>query len=151
RSSIASGAHVMAAPIQFEVRPARTQMTAREELDRLLETCHRHGLLRLANDLIAANTDIARIVVSGLEKPGTLNAIQNLSVLLMALSCIPPAEFYRLVFAAADGAARLAACSHDGRAGSGARGVDATQHGEHDEHPPGLLGVYRLLRDEQLW
>lgn len=132
----------MAKPIQYEVRPARAGPTAREELDRLLETCHRHGLLRLANDLVAANTDIAKIIVAGLEKPGTLNAIQNLSVLLMALSCVPPAEFYRLVFALADGAARLAAHSRDGQAAHPA---------EDGEHPPGLWGTYRLLRDEQLW
>jgi uncharacterized protein YjgD (DUF1641 family) len=81
-------------------------------------------------------------VVGGLSKPGTLNAIQNLSVLLMALSCIPPAEFYRLVFAVADGAARLAVHSRDGH---------AARESEDGEHPPGLLGMYRLLRDEQLW
>jgi uncharacterized protein YjgD (DUF1641 family) len=132
----------MAKPIQYDVRPARAEPTAREELDRLLETCHRHGLLRLANDVVAANTDIARVIVGGLQKPGALNAIQNLSVLLMALSCIPPAEFYRVVFAVADGAARLAASSRDGH---------FTAASEDGEQPPGLLGVYRLLRDEQLW
>lgn len=126
----------MAKPIQYDIRPARAEPTAREELDRLLETCHRHGVLRLANDLVAANTDVAKVIVGGLQKPGTLNAIQNLSVLLMALSCIPPAEFYRLVFAVADGAARVAACSRDGEAQS---------------HREGLLGLYRLLQDEQLW
>lgn len=136
----------MAKPIQYEVRAAPTETTAREELERLLETCHRHGLLRFANDLVAANTDVAQIVVNGLQKPGTLNAIQNLSVLLMALSCIPPAEFYRLVFAAADGAARLAARSRDGQPGA-RQGEDHENH----EHPPGLLGLYQLLRDEQLW
>lgn len=132
----------MAKPIQYEPRPARIDATAREELDRLLETCHRHGVLRLANDLIAANTEVAQVIVSGLRKPGTLNAIQNLSVLLMALSCVPPAEFYRLVFAAADGAARLAERSRDGHARQAAAAGD---------HSPGLAGVYRLLRDEQLW
>jgi len=134
----------MAAPIQFEVRPAQTEMTAREELDRLLETCHRQGLLRLANDLVAAEKDVAQVLVAGLEKPGTLNAIQNLSVLLMALSCVPPAEFYRLAFAVADGAARLAASSRDGGLRPGSQDGTRTE-------PPGLLGVYRLLRDEQLW
>lgn len=135
----------MAKPIQYQVRPARTGTTAGEELERLLETCHRHGLLRLANDLVAANTDIAQVLVGGLCKPGTLNAIQNLSVLLMALSCIPPAEFYRLVFAFADGAARLATHSRDARSGQ------AGEDGKDGEHPPGLTGLYRLLRDEQLW
>lgn len=109
----------MAKPIQYEIPPAPAETTARQELDRLLETCHRHGLLRLANDLVAANQDVAQILIDGLRKPGTLNAIQNLSVLLMALSCIPPAEFYRLVFAAADGAARLSAGSRDGRGALG--------------------------------
>lgn len=132
----------MARPIQYDVRAAPVEATAREELDRLLETCHRHGLLRLANDLVAANTDIAQVVVNGLQKPGSLNAIQNLSVLLMALSCIPPAEFYRLVFAVADGAARLATHSRDGH---------AAHPREDGGQPPGLLGIYRLMRDEQLW
>jgi uncharacterized protein YjgD (DUF1641 family) len=141
----------MAAPIQFEVRPARTEMTAREELDRLLETCHRHGLLRLANDLIAANKEVAQILVSGLEKPGTLNVIQNLSVLLMALSCIPPAELYRLVFAAADGTARLAASSRDGPQQNSQDGTRPRMRMEDPTRPPGVLGVYRLLHDEQLW
>lgn len=140
----------MAAPIQFEVKPARTEMTAREELDRLLETCHRHGLLRLANDVVAANQDVAQVLVGGLQKPGTLNAIQNLSVLLMALSCIPPAEFYRLVFAVADGAARLAASSRDGPSKESQDGPLGTGV-EDREQSPGLLGVYRLLHDEQLW
>ena len=132
----------MAKPIPYEIRPARTETTAREELDRLLESCHRHGLLRLANDLVSANTDVAQVIVGGLQKAGTLNAIQNLSALLMALSCFPPAEFYRLVFALTDGAARLATCSRDGA------GDHPAQEGE---QPPGLVGVYRLLRDEQLW
>jgi uncharacterized protein YjgD (DUF1641 family) len=132
----------MAKPIQHQVRPARTETSAREELDRLLETCHRHGLLRLANDLVAANNDVAQVIVAGLRQPGTLNAIQNLAVLLMALSCIPPAEFYRLVFAVADGAARLATHSRPAPAG---------QQPQDGEQPPGLVGVYRLLRDEQLW
>lgn len=81
--------------------------------------------------MVAANTDIAKIIVGALEKPGTLNAIQNLSVLLMALSCIPPAEFYRLVFAIADGAARLAAHSRNGH---------AAPPSEDGEHPPGAVG-----------
>lgn len=68
----------MARPIEYDVRAAPVEATAREELDRLLETCHRHGLLRLANDLVAANT-------------------------------------------------------------------------ENGEQPPGLLGIYRLMRDEELW
>lgn len=132
----------MAKPIPYEIRPARTETTAHEELDRLLESCHRHGLLRLANDLVSANTDVAQVIVSGLQKAGTLNAIQNLSALLMALSCFPPAEFYRLVFALTDGAARLAMRSRDGNDDPPA---------QDGEHPPGIVGLYRLLRDEQLW
>jgi uncharacterized protein YjgD (DUF1641 family) len=127
----------MAEAIQYEVPPPRIGPTAREELDRLLETCHRHGVLRFANDLVASNTQVAEVLVKGLQSEGVLNATQNLAVLLMALSCIPPAQFYRLVFAVTDGAARVAEVS--------GRGADSTSH------PPGLTGALRLLHDEQLW
>lgn len=134
----------MAPAIQYQVpRLAPAETTAHEELERLLETCHRHGLLRLANDLVAANKDIAQIIVGGLQKPGTLNALQNLAVLLMALSCIPPAEFYRLVFALADGMARVAGVTRAPGPDAAARGPDAAA--------PGLAGLYRMLHDEPLW
>lgn len=139
----------MARPIEYQPQPARAETSAREELDRLLETCHRHGLLRFANDLVAANTDIARIVVEGLQSPGALNAVQNLSVLLMALSCVPPAEFYRLVFAATEGLARVARAA--GPPAAPQRDAASVERRAAPAAQTGLAALYRLLRDEQLW
>jgi uncharacterized protein YjgD (DUF1641 family) len=130
----------MAPPLQYTPRAARTEATAQEELGVLLETCHEHGVLRLANDLIASNTEIARILVEGLERPGTLNALQNLSILLMALSRIPPNEFYRIVFAAKSAIDSLVGAA------------EGSQLPEAESHTaPGLMGAYRMLHDEQHW
>jgi uncharacterized protein YjgD (DUF1641 family) len=120
---------------QFEVPPPRTEQSAPEELAALLETLHEHGLLRFANDVVAAQDDVARVVVSGLNQKGTLDALQNLSTLLMALSRVPPAQFYRVVFALKD--ACLAVAEHS----SSADGDEA----------PGLRGAYKLLNDDALW
>jgi uncharacterized protein YjgD (DUF1641 family) len=65
-----------------------------------------------------------------------LNALQNLSVLCMALSRVPPEQFYRIVFALKDGMEGLIAAAGRSQASS---------------HPPGLTGAYRMLQDEHLW
>lgn len=96
---------------------------------------HEHGVLRLVNDVVAANTQIAKVLVDGLNKEGTLNAIQNLSVLAMALSRIPPEQFYKVAFAAKD------AFSHVSQ--------HATQ--AQDTEAPGVTGAYKMLHDETLW
>lgn len=126
----------MAQPIQYTVRAPRTGTSAREELDRLLETCHRHGVLRLANDLVASNTALAQVIVQGLQNEGVTTAIKNLSVLAMALSRIPPEEFYRVVFALKNGLTTLAGASDAEHAPQGA---------------PGLSGAYHMLHDQELW
>jgi len=125
----------MAKRIYYEPPEPKLGPDAHEELDRLLQTLHENGVLRLANDIVGAKTQVAQVVVEGLSKEGTLNAIQNLSVLLMALSRIPPAEFYKLVFAMTGGVRRASAWKpdHDGDAA------------------PGVSGAYRMLHDETLW
>lgn len=125
----------MAEPINYDVKPTRIGPDAHEELARLLESLHRHGVLRLANDLVCANSQVAKVVVDGLNKEGTLNALQNLSILLMALSRIPPGRFYKMVFAVKD-------------ALDSAGSYRADKDGE---EAPGLSGAYRMLNDEDLW
>lgn len=49
----------------------------------LVQTLHEHGMLRFSNDVVASNHELLRILVDGLNKPGSLNAIQNLSVIAM--------------------------------------------------------------------
>lgn len=125
----------MAPRIEYDVKPAKIGPDAHDELAQLLKTLHEHGVLRLANDMVGANQGIAQVLVSGLSKEGSLNAIQNLSILLMALSRIPPNDFYRVVFALRDALI----------------GVSAGGDGEDGEGAPGLRGAYRALHDEELW
>ncbi|MFC3607375.1 DUF1641 domain-containing protein [Stutzerimonas tarimensis] len=125
----------MAERIQYDPKPAKIGPDAHEELDRLLNSLHEHGVLRFANDLVSANTKVTEVLVSGLGKPGTLNAIQNLSILGMALSRIQPNDFYKVIFAATDSVNALAA--------NGAPKTDA--------EAPGVRGTYKMLQDDQLW
>lgn len=126
----------MAQPIQYTPPPRRIGPSAEEELQRLLETCHRHGLLRFANDLVASQTEVAQVIVDGLANESVLTAIKNACVLLMALSRIPPDQFYRIVFALRDATAQLTEA--------------AAPQGE-TAHPPGITGAVHMLHDEHLW
>lgn len=123
----------MAERIQYDPKPAKIGPDAHEELDRLLNTLHEQGVLRFANDLVGAQSKVTEVLVSGLGKPGTLNAIQNLSILGMALSRVHPNDFYKVVFAATDSLNALAATASP------------------ETEAPGVRGTYRMLRDEQLW
>ncbi|GAA5176121.1 MULTISPECIES: DUF1641 domain-containing protein [Halomonadaceae] len=125
----------MAERISHTVTPPKIGPDAHEELERLLQTMHEHGVLRFANDVVAANPQIAQVLVGGLQKEGTLNAIQNASVLGMALSTIEPRDFYRVTFALRDGLQRV------------------SQHSPEDDDgdTPGVTGAYRMLHDETLW
>jgi uncharacterized protein YjgD (DUF1641 family) len=125
----------MAEPIQHTLPPPRIGPDAREEFERLLQTCHEHGLLRLLNDLVASNAGVAKILVEGLQSETMLNLLQNTSALCMALSRVPPEQCYRLAMAAKDGCTTLA----------------APQQGNGSRRPPGLIGTYRMLHDESLW
>ncbi|WP_053213742.1 DUF1641 domain-containing protein [Pseudomonas sp. Q12-87] len=125
----------MAEPIDYDVKPSKTGLDAREELDRLLQSLHEHGVLRMANDLVCANTAIAKVLVDGLNKEGTLNVIQNLSILAMALSRVPPEDFYRVVFALKDAGAAISQWTAP----------------DDKSAAPGVRGTYRLLQDESLW
>lgn len=58
----------MAERMNYEVPPTRTEPDAGEALNTLLENLHKHGFLRLANDLVCANTEIAKVVVSGRDR-----------------------------------------------------------------------------------
>lgn len=123
----------MAEPIDFEPTPARTAPTAREEWERLLQTLHEHGVLRLANDVVARNQDIARIVVQGLNSEAARNVIQNVSAVAMVLGRIPPGAVYKIADALREAATALEPA-----------GGDAVR-------APGVRGIYRLLNDDEVW
>ncbi|TWI49244.1 uncharacterized protein YjgD (DUF1641 family) [Pseudomonas duriflava] len=125
----------MAERISYDVKPPKIGPDAHEELERLLQTLHEHGILRFANDLAAANTHVAKVLVDGLNKEGTLNAIQNISILGMALSRIPPEQFYKVAFALKD------AFTH----------VSTYKLEEKGTEAPGVTGAYKMLHDDALW
>ena len=125
----------MAERISHDVTPPKIGPDAHEELERLLQTMHEHGVLRFANDVVGANPQIAKVLVDGLSKEGTLNAIQNVSILGMALSRIEPSDFYRVSFALRDALEQ----------------ISQHQPKTEGERAPGVSGAYKMLNDEQLW
>ncbi|WP_312242372.1 DUF1641 domain-containing protein [Pantoea sp.] len=126
----------MAERMQYQVPPTRTEPTAKEALDTLLESLHEHGFLRLANDLVRANSDIGKILAEGLNKPGSQNAIQNFSLLFMMLSTIPPERMNHLLLALKAGVMAV---------------KPASDEAKQDSAAPGIRGVVKLLNDEDLW
>lgn len=126
----------MAKSIEYQVEPPKIGPTAEEELQRLLQTLHEHGVLRLANDLVASNNEWMQVIVSGLSRKGSLNTIQNISVLLLALSTIPPERMYKLAFGLRDFMAKLSREEQEESAGNSA---------------PGARGAWKMLHDDELW
>lgn len=124
----------MAERITHDIRPPKIGPDAHEELERLLQSLHEQGILRFATDVVCAQRQLAQVVVDGVGKEGTLNAIQNLSILGMALSRIPPEEFYKLVFGLKDAMAAL----------------NKHTPPEKDD-APGITGTYKMLNDDKLW
>ncbi|NIF41009.1 DUF1641 domain-containing protein [Burkholderia sp. Tr-862] len=115
--------------------PPAPEPDAHHALESLLGSLHRHGFLRFANEVVSANAQMAETFVGAFDKPGTQIGVQNLAALVMALSRIPPEQFGKAVFAAAD------AMHH----------IGAWKPAEHEHVAPGVRGAYRLLHDEALW
>jgi len=126
----------MAERIKFQVPPTPIESTAREAMDELIENLHQHGFLRLANDLVKSNSEVGKILVSGLNQPGTQNALQNLSLLMMTLGSVPPERFNHLLLAVRDAAMAVR---------------PAQEQERQEKAAPGIRGIIRLLRDEELW
>lgn len=124
----------MAERITYETKPPKIGPDAHEELERLLQSLHEQGILRFANDVVRAQNQLAQVLVDGMGKEGTLNTIQNLSIIGMALSRVPPEEFYKVVFGLKDALAQL------------------NKHtGSEKNDAPGVTGTYKMLNDDKLW
>lgn len=123
----------MAEPITYQPAPPTIGPDAHEELEQLLETLHRSGLLRLANDLAAGRQDIAAILFGGLNLEGSRCALQNIAALLMVLAQIPPARFYKVAATVKD--ALLAAAAEPPA----------------EQEAPGIRGLYKVLQDDETW
>lgn len=123
----------MADPLSYQPIPPTIGPTAREELERLLESAHRSGLLRVAIDLATSRQELAAIIVNGLNTEGSRTALQNLATLLLALAQIPPARFYKITNTVKDAV------------------LAATREPAAERGPPGVRGLYRALQDEKVW
>ncbi|MDV6319401.1 DUF1641 domain-containing protein [Chromohalobacter sp. HP20-39] len=110
--------------------------SAQQELERLLQGLHEHGFLRFADDLVRSNTQLAQNLTDALSREGSLNAIQNLSTLLIAISSIPPGQFHKTVYAARDAFIAMEKEAHDDKK---------------RQQTSGVSGVFRLLKDDELW
>lgn len=126
----------MAERIEYDVKPTPIGPDAHQELERLLEGLHEQGVLRFANNVVRSQSPLAHVLIEGIGKEGTLNVIQNLSILGMALSRIPPDEFYKMVFSI-----KAAMTEFNKQAGDG----------DDSGAAPGVRGTYRMLHDGKLW
>lgn len=125
----------MAERISHDVTPPKIDKDAHQELEQLLQTLHEHGVLRFTNDVVAANTQLTKVLVDGLSKQGSLNAIQNLSAMAMMLAAIPPERFYKVTFALKEAIDQI-----------------ARHQPKSEEHEaPGVSGAYKMLHDDELW
>jgi uncharacterized protein YjgD (DUF1641 family) len=125
----------MAKPLPYTVPPPKTDKDADEALAELIQTLHSQGILRFANDLVASQSQVASVLVAGLNTEGARNAMQNLGVLAMWLSRMDPERLYKVLFAIKDGVDRLSEYRPT---------VEGPQ-------APGLTGALSLLHDEALW
>ena len=121
--------------INYEFAKAETSTSARAELETLLETLHQQGLLRLLTELLQASPELSEIMLSGLNRVESRNAVQNIALILMGLGRVPPERFAQL-------SESLSAACHA-----------VQEHATRPSHTkaPGLIGVYKLLNDDELW
>lgn len=104
---------------------------------RLLGELHRQGLLDLARNLVATHPQwmatLGGILDDATRGQDGRRLLDNLSVIAGALSRIEPGQLSRFSSAAAE----CLAC--------------AAQEKPAAATPPGLIGMYRMCRDEALW
>lgn len=85
----------MAERLEFEVPPARFP-GAREELDALIETLHRTGALRLANDFIGRMDAVADVALNEAGADGGKNSLGAVLFLARVVAKVPAEDWVRL-------------------------------------------------------
>jgi uncharacterized protein YjgD (DUF1641 family) len=125
----------MAERLNYTVPEQPKPDTARQELEQLIENLSATGVLRFANDFLKASPEVSEILLRGVNTEESRNAVQNLSLLLMALGRIPPE--------------RMAAITRAVTEGLDSMEQAATKNAS--ESAPGIVGLYHLLQDDELW
>lgn len=107
------------------------------EINGLLDQLYASGLMRWAKDFVGTMPEVSMIALESLNTEQGQAGMRNLLVLAQQLGRIDPDRLEQMVNALHAGVDR----------------ADATATGEHDSayDPPGVTGVFRLLRDEELW
>lgn len=112
----------------------RARQDAHEALDALVIMLHRHGVLRLAHDVTGALAEVGLILARELDSEGGRRGASNLFLFTQTLARISPETLQRVTDAIAAGFEQL-----------------DRRPTEDEPYPPGLTGLNRLLRDDELW
>lgn len=107
------------------------------EINGLLDQLYESGLMRWAKDFVGALPEVSMIALDGLNTEQGRAGMRNLLVLAQQLGKLDPDRLERM-FGALD---------------AGIERAEQTASGRHDSayDPPGVTGVFKLLRDEELW
>ena len=125
----------MAKAIHYDVPETPKAPSANDELQALLETLHQQGLLRILNEVLQASPDISKVLLNGLNRRESRNAVQNISLIAMTLGRIPPERFVLFTDSLL----------------SAAKALRESVNNREDSKAPGVLGTYKLLHDDDLW
>lgn len=123
-----------------DIEQLRNAMPAFVEIAGLAQTLHQQGLLRFANEMAASHAQLMQtlgeILDDYLNDDRNRRALQNLSVAFTTtLSRIEPDQLGKLLLALGDSLEYIA--TH--------------KPGKGETTAPGVMGVYRLIKDESLW
>jgi len=86
----------MAKPLRYTPTPVPTD-TAHDDLQRLLETLHERGVLRLLTNLSAQSHDVAEVALKQINTPNGRDAFANLAVIVKALGKVDPEALEKLL------------------------------------------------------
>jgi uncharacterized protein YjgD (DUF1641 family) len=123
-----------------DIEQLRNAIPAFVEISGLAQTLHEQGLLRFVNDMAVSHAQLMQtlgeILDDYLNDDRNRRVLQNLSVAFTTtLSRIEPNQLGKLLLALGDSLEYIA----------------AHKPGKDETMAPGLMGVYRLIKDESLW
>lgn len=107
------------------------------EINGLLDQLYESGLMRWLKDFVGAMPEVSMIALDGLNTEQGRAGMRNLLVLAQQLGKLDPDRLEGMFNAMHAGVDR----------------ADETATGKHESpyDPPGVMGVFKLLRDEELW
>lgn len=107
------------------------------EINGLLDQLYASGLMRWAKDFVGAMPEVSMIALESLNTEQGQAGMRNLLVLAQQLGQFDPDRLEQMFHAMHAGIDR----------------ADQTAAGKHDSayNPPGVTGLFKLLRDEELW